>query len=52
MRRLASDDVRDASGVVPGAGGQGHVIGGPMKIEYPAVVNVQVYPIRFWQTKR
>ena len=52
MPRLAGGDVRDASGVVPRAGGQGRVIGGPSKIEYPVVVNVQVYPIRFWQTKR
>ena len=52
MRRLAGGDVRDASGVVPGAGGQGRVIGRPSKIEYPVIVNVQVDPIRFWQTKR
>lgn len=51
MCRLAGGDVRDASGVVPGAGGQGRVIGGPSKVEYPVIVNVQVDPIRFWQTK-
>jgi hypothetical protein len=52
MRRLAGGDVRDASGAVPGAGGQGRVIGRPSKIEYPVIVNVQVDPIWFWQTKR
>jgi hypothetical protein len=49
--RLATGDVCDASGVVAGAGSQGSVIGGPLKIEYPVIVNGQVDSIWLWQTK-
>jgi hypothetical protein len=51
MCSLAGGDVCDTSRVVPGAGSQGSVIGRPSKIEYPVIVDGQIDPIWFWQTK-
>lgn len=35
--------------MVPGASGQGSVIGGPLKIEYPVLVDVKVDSIWRWR---
>jgi hypothetical protein len=52
MQSFAGGDVCDAGGVVPGACGQRGVIGGPLKIEYPVLVDVKVDPVWLWQIKR
>lgn len=51
VQGFAGGDVCDAGGVVPGAGGQGRVVRGPLEIEYPVLVNVKVDPVWLWQIK-
>src|ERR1700679_3081414 len=47
MKSFARGDICDSGRVVPGASGQGSVVGGPLQIEYPVLVDVKVDS--FWR---
>ena len=51
MKSFARGDICDSGRVVPGASGQGSVVGGPLQIEYPVLVDVKVDSIWRWQIK-